>query len=70
MLMIDNDERHKILISLEDLVDNTVLVGVIVDGDNMTERPELIFEVKDSPAMYMLLEMLEIVYKRLKAEGN
>lgn len=67
--MIDNDERHKILISLEDLVDNTVLVGVIVDGDNMTERPELIFEVKDSPAMYMLLEMLEIVYKRLKAEG-
>lgn len=68
--MIDNDERHKILISLEDLVDNTVLVGVIVDGDNMTERPELIFEVKDSPAMYMLLEMLEIVYKRLKAEGD
>lgn len=68
--MIDNDEHHKILISLEDLVDNTVLVGVIVDGDNMTERPELIFEVKDSPAMYMLLEMLEIVYKRLKAEGD
>ena len=70
MLMIDNDERHKILISLEDLVDNTVLVGVIVDGDNMTERPELSFEVKDSPAMYMLLEMLEIVYKRLKAERD
>lgn len=68
--MIDNDERHKIIISLEDLVDNTVLVGVIVDGDNMTERPELIFEVKDSPAMYMLLEMLEIVYKRLKAERD
>ena len=67
-MIFDNDERHKILISLEDLVDNTVLVGVIIDGDNVTDRPELIFEVKDSPAMYMLIEMIEIVYRRLKAE--
>ena len=66
VIIINNDEKHRAVIQLEDIGANVVSVNVYVDGEDVTLNPDCIFDIEESPSMKILLELLEIISRRLE----
>ena len=66
VIIINNDEKHRVVIQLEDIGANVVSVNVYVDGEDVTLSPDSMFNIEESPSMRILLELLEIISRRLK----
>ena len=66
VIIINNDEKHRVVIQLEDIGANVVSVNIYVDGEDVTLCPDCIFDIEESPSMKILLELLEIISRRLK----
>ena len=66
VIIINNDEKHRAVIQLEDIGANVVSVNVYVDGEDVTLNPDCIFSSEESPSIKILIELLETISGRLK----
>ena len=66
VIIINNDEKHRAVIQLEDIGANVVSVNVYVDGEDVTLNPDCIFDIEESPSIKILIELLETISGRLE----
>lgn len=61
--MINNDETHCVKIFFKDVPPNTVVIEIHVDEYNITDNLVMATEIEGTPAIYLLLEFLDLVMR-------
>ena len=64
MIIINNDDKHKVVILIEDIGVDLVSVNVVIDGEEVD--PSQDFFSEESPSIKILIELLETISGRLE----
>ena len=64
MIIINNDDKHKVVILIEDIGVDLVSVNVVIDGEEVD--PSQDFPSEESPSIKILIELLETISGRLE----
>ena len=64
VIIINNDDKHKIAILIEDIGVDLVSVNVVIDGEEVD--PSQDFSSEESPSIKILIELLETISRRLE----
>ena len=64
VIIINNDDKHKVVILIEDIGVDLVSVNVVIDGEEID--PSQDFSSEESPSTKILIELLETISGRLE----
>ena len=64
MIIINNDDKHKVVILIEDIGVDLVSVNVVIDGEEVDPGQD--FSSEESPSIKILIELLETISGRLE----
>ena len=64
VIIINNDDNHKVVILIEDIGVDLVSVNVVIDGEEVD--PSQDFSSEESPSIKILIELLETISGRLE----
>ena len=64
VIIINNDDKHKIAILIEDIGVDLVSVNVVIDGEEVDFSQD--FSSEESPSIKILIELLETISGRLE----
>ena len=64
VIIINNDDKHKIAILIEDIGVDLVSVNVVIDGEEVDFSQD--FSSEESPSIKILIELLETISRRLE----
>ena len=64
VIIINNDDKHKVVILIEDIGVDLVSVNVVIDGEEVD--PSQDFSSEESPSIKFLIELLETISGRLE----
>ena len=64
MIIINNDDKHKVVILIEDIGVDLVSVNVVIDGEEVD--PSQDFSLEESPSIKIFIELLETISGRLE----
>ena len=64
VIIINNDDKHKIAILIEDIGVDLVSVNVVIDGEEVDLSQD--FSSEESPSIKILIELLETISGRLE----
>ena len=64
VIIINNDDKHKVAILIEDIGVDLVSVNVVIDGEEVDFSQD--FSSEESPSIKILIELLETISGRLE----
>ena len=64
VIIINNDDKHKVVILIEDIGVDLVSVNVVIDGEEVDPNQD--FSSEESPSIKILIELLETISGRLE----
>ena len=64
VIIINNDDKHKVVILIEDIGIDLVSVNVVIDGEEVDLSQD--FSLEESPSIKILIELLETISRRLE----